>query len=77
MASRRVLFPVSLSPTTTLRGFKITGANNYQADAGRQGIELEPALDTIPELSQHLYFYSDGGGRYAAVLYVIRSRRRG
>jgi hypothetical protein len=57
-----VYFGDGISSRTILRGFRITGANNYQADAGRQGSELEPALDTIPELSQHLYFYSDGGG---------------
>lgn len=57
-----VYFGDGISPRTILRGFKITGANNYQADAGPQGAELEPALDSIPELSRHLYFYSDGGG---------------
>ncbi len=56
-----VYFGDGISPRTVLRGVTLTGANNYHADAGDQPTDFDPAIDSIPELSHHLYIHSDGG----------------
>ena len=50
-----------VSRRTVLRGFRITGANDYPADALPPGPPIEPALGSIPALKEHRFFYSDGG----------------
>jgi len=50
-----------LTRRTLVRGFRITGANDYPADAGPPGPPIEPALNSIPALKEHRFFYSDGG----------------
>jgi hypothetical protein len=55
-----VFFGDGISSATTLRGFEITGANNFVIDNEETGsIEGEAAL---PELAKDTFFYSDGGG---------------
>ena len=51
-----VYFGDGISPKTVLRGFKITGANNFTTGSGeRSPIESDDVRKT-------LFFYSDGGG---------------
>jgi len=50
-----------VSRRTVLRGFRITGANDYPADALPLGPPIEPALGSVPALKEHRFFYSDGG----------------
>ena len=54
-----VYFGDGISPKTTLRGFKITGANNHVImEEGEFSIQPE-----VPGLRKHpLFFYADGGG---------------
>jgi Right handed beta helix region len=56
-----VYFGDGISRSTVLRGFQITGANDFYADAGVVGASIEPALGSIPALREHRFFYSDGG----------------
>lgn len=51
-----VYFGDGLSPKTTLRGFKITGANNFTTGSGEKS-PIES--DTIRKTA---FFYTDGGG---------------
>jgi hypothetical protein len=57
-----VYFGDGISRKTVLRGFQITGANDYYGDVGVIGESIEPALDSSPALAEHRFFYSDGGG---------------
>ena len=51
-----VYFGDSISPKTVLRGFKITGANNFTIGSGEHSpIESD-------DIRKHPFFYSDGGG---------------
>lgn len=51
-----VYFGDGVSPKTMLRGFRITGANNFTTGSGQQSpIESDDVRKT-------LFFYSDGGG---------------
>jgi hypothetical protein len=51
-----VYFGDGISPKTTLRGFRITGAKNYTTGSGEKSpIESD-------ELRKTLFFYADGGG---------------
>ncbi|TFH21803.1 MAG: right-handed parallel beta-helix repeat-containing protein [Myxococcales bacterium] len=55
-----VYFGDRISQTTTLRGFEITGANNFVTRDDQPG-PIQP--DTgIPKLEKNLFFYADGGG---------------
>ena len=55
-----VYFGDGISPATVLRGFEITGANNFViTDEGEGSVEGDAAL---PELTKDTFFYSDGGG---------------
>jgi hypothetical protein len=57
-----VYFGDGISRRTVLRGFKITGANGYYADADPGAEAIEPNLSALPALREHTFFYSDGGG---------------
>ena len=51
-----VYFGDGISPKTVLRGFKITGANNFTTGSGEKSpIESD-------DIRKTLFFYSDGGG---------------
>jgi hypothetical protein len=55
-----VYFGDGVSQATTLRGFEITGANNFDTREEKPG-PIQP--DTgIPQLEKKLFFYADGGG---------------
>ena len=54
-----VYFGDHIGPRTTLRGFKITGANNFVTMD--QGPKIQPQIDE-PKLKKTLFFYRDGGG---------------
>jgi hypothetical protein len=49
-----------VSAATVLRGFTITGANNF-VTTSEEGGRIELDLD-LPELEKRSFFYSDGGG---------------
>ena len=52
-----VYFGDGVGPTTTFRGFKITGANNFVTTHGPEIESTDPS-----ELERTGYFYFDGGG---------------
>ena len=55
-----VYFGDGISPTTKLRGFKITGANNHVIFSEDPNFSIQP---DVPGLEKHkLFFYADGGG---------------
>ena len=59
-----VYFGDGVSGRTTLRGFKITGANNYVTDRETEDV-MEPNFDSLRHTEGYygrLFFYSDGGG---------------
>jgi hypothetical protein len=55
-----VYFGDGISRGTVLRGFKITGANNFVIRAEDPG-PIQPDVG-LPQLAKRLFFYSDGGG---------------
>ena len=55
-----VYFGDGVSPSTTLRGFRITGANNF-VTKDKPVESMEPSL-TRPGLTPTMFFYTDGGG---------------
>jgi len=57
-----VYFGDGISRRTVLRGFRITGANDFHSDAPADLPSIEPALNTRRALQEHRFFYSDGGG---------------
>ena len=55
-----VYFGDGIGPDTTLRGFKITGANNHVIFSEDPKYAVQP---DVPGLEKHkLFFYADGGG---------------
>lgn len=58
-----VYFGDGISPRTVLRGFKITGANNFVTDLGGPAA-LEPRFEELRSTEGfygHLFFFTDGG----------------
>jgi hypothetical protein len=53
-----VFFGDGISRKTVLRGFKITGANNFVTESKEHSIEPDSKL---PQLKKGLFFYADGG----------------
>ncbi len=56
-----VYFGDGITRETLLRGFKITGANNFVTLAEDAG-DIEPRSTTHPSLAKGRFFYADGGG---------------
>jgi len=55
-----VYFGDGIGPDTTLRGFKVTGANNHVIFSEDPKYAIQP---DVPGLEKHkLFFYADGGG---------------
>ena len=55
-----VYFGDGITRNTVLRGFKITGANNFVTESNESG-PVQPELSE-PRLEKNLFFYTDGGG---------------
>jgi hypothetical protein len=55
-----VFFGDGISSNTVLRGFRITGANNF-VTRSEEGGTIEP-FSVHAELRRNLFFYADGGG---------------
>jgi len=60
MVNHVVYFGDGITRRTVLRGFQITGANNFVSFED-EGSEIQPEIDA-PNLNKEQFFYSDGGG---------------
>ena len=61
MVNHVVYFGDGIGPDTTLRGFRITGANDYVTTRENEENPVQPDIEA-PRLGKDLFFYSDGGG---------------
>jgi hypothetical protein len=55
-----VYFGDGVTRSTVLRGFKITGANDYMTES-EEPVSIQPEIPG-PHFKKQLFFYSDGGG---------------